>query len=148
MRRVYLDMCAIKRPFDNQSQPRVWLETLAITLITQAIQDGQLELVSSSLLEYENSRNPWSLRRDAVDKWLNLAAIFQELTDDIEKRGEVLQNLGVKPIDALHMACAEASGADVFVTCDDNARKHYQGNLNVILPPECASRLQEVDDAD
>ena len=28
--RVYLDMCALKRPFDDQSDSRVWIESQAI----------------------------------------------------------------------------------------------------------------------
>jgi hypothetical protein len=27
-KRVYLDTCVYNRPFDDQAQPRVWLETL------------------------------------------------------------------------------------------------------------------------
>jgi len=43
---------------------------------------------------------------------------MQEVTTEVEQRAQALQGLGLKAVDALHPACAEASGADVFVTCD------------------------------
>lgn len=34
--RIYLDVCCLNRPFDNQSQPRIALETQAIlTILSQ-----------------------------------------------------------------------------------------------------------------
>jgi hypothetical protein len=57
--KVYLDTCVYNRPFDNQSQPRVWLETLAFTVILQLVELGKITLVNSSVLAYENSRNPF-----------------------------------------------------------------------------------------
>ena len=35
------------------------------------------------------------------------------------KRGRELSALGMSAIDALHIACAESGGADVFLTTDD-----------------------------
>jgi hypothetical protein len=33
MQRVYLDTSVYNRPFDDQSQPRIWLETVACSLL-------------------------------------------------------------------------------------------------------------------
>ena len=148
MHRVYLDLCVLKRPFDDQSQPRIWLETQAVSLIIQAIQDGQVELAGSSLLDFENSQNPWPLRRDAVARWLDLAKLVQRLTAEVEQRGAELRGLGLGAIDALHLACAEAVGADVFVTCDDQVRRRYSGKLCTLLPADCATVFQEASDGD
>jgi len=63
---VYLDLCALKRPFDDQSQPRIWLETKAVSLIMQSVEDRQVELASSQIVTLENSQNKWALRRAAV----------------------------------------------------------------------------------
>jgi hypothetical protein len=57
--KVYLDMSVYNRPFDDQTQPRIWLETLALGIILQMIEAGEIELVSSSVLRYEHSRNPF-----------------------------------------------------------------------------------------
>jgi len=39
--RVYLDTSVYNRPFDDQTQPRIWLETLALVLILQMIEAGE-----------------------------------------------------------------------------------------------------------
>ena len=36
-----------------------------------------------------------------------------------EKRGKEISALGLPAVDALHIACAESGGADVFLTTDD-----------------------------
>jgi len=41
------------------------------------------------------------------------------LTPAIFRRAEELEKLGFKPADAVHVAAAEASEADVLLTCDD-----------------------------
>jgi hypothetical protein len=61
--RIYIDTSVFNRPFDNQTQPRIILETQALRTILQLIEDGQLELVSSSVLDYENSRNTSPVRQ-------------------------------------------------------------------------------------
>jgi hypothetical protein len=64
MIRVYLDTSAYQRPFDDQTQPRIFLESQAVVMILQMIEAGILDLVSSSVLEYENSRNPYQASGD------------------------------------------------------------------------------------
>ena len=49
--RVYLDNCCYNRPFDEQAQLRVVLETLAKLNIQQQMRDGVLEYVWSSVLD-------------------------------------------------------------------------------------------------
>jgi hypothetical protein len=57
--RVYLDTSVDTRPFDDQTQPRIWLETLALVVILQLIEAGEVEWVSSAVVAYENSRHPF-----------------------------------------------------------------------------------------
>ena len=61
--KLYLDTSALKRPFDDQSQPRIALETEAIVTVLAMIQGREADLLTSSVLEYENSRNPQTERR-------------------------------------------------------------------------------------
>ena len=51
--RVYLDMCCLKRSFDDQSQPRVRLETEAV-LSLLAPESATLEFIRSAALLLEN----------------------------------------------------------------------------------------------
>ena len=63
MTKVYLDTSAYNRPFDNQTQPKIFLESQAVVIILQMVETQMIELISSSVLAYENSRNPngWSI---------------------------------------------------------------------------------------
>ena len=38
--RIYLDTSVYNRPFDDQTQPRIWLETLAFAVILQMVESG------------------------------------------------------------------------------------------------------------
>ena len=55
--RIYLDNCCYNRPYDDQSQIRISLETQAKLYIQDMVKRGQLELVTSYVPEFENSNN-------------------------------------------------------------------------------------------
>ena len=118
MTRVYLDTSTYNRPFDDQTQPKIFLETQAIVIIFQKIGVQAVELISSSVLEYENSRNPDPVKREAMSQYLQMAGSRWEVDEAIRQRGQQLEHNGLKAIDALHVACAEAASSDYFITCD------------------------------
>lgn len=118
MTRVYLDTSTYNRPFDDQTQPKIFLETQAVIIILQMVEVKVVELISSSVLEYENSRNPYPIKQEAMNRYLQLAELRQEVNESIGKRAEELEKDGLKAIDALHVACAEAVNSDYFITCD------------------------------
>lgn len=118
MTRVYLDTSTYNRPFDDQTQPKIFLETQAVIIILQMVEVKAVELISSSVLEYENSRNPYPIKQEAMNRYLQLAELRQEVNESIGKRAEELEKDGLKAIDALHVACAEAVNSDYFITCD------------------------------
>jgi predicted nucleic acid-binding protein len=133
--RVYLDTSVYNRPFDDQTQPRIWLETLALSLILQMIENGAVGLVSSSVLEYENDRNPFQLRRRWVTRCLSLASLYQRVDERIRPRAQELEHQGLKAIDALHVACAETVGSDYFLTCDDQVIRQYKDSRVCVANP-------------
>ena len=51
---IYLDMCCLKRPFDDQTQPRIALETAAVLAILQAVAGGRANAVRSLAHQLEN----------------------------------------------------------------------------------------------
>lgn len=133
--RVYLDTSVLNRPFDDQSQVKIFLETQAFLLILTLIESQQIALVSSSILEYENSRNSRLERANAVNLWLSLSKTYQKLTPEIRLRAKALEEMGVKPLDALHIASAEASRSDYFLTCDKRLINRCQAlDLKVMNP--------------
>jgi predicted nucleic acid-binding protein len=132
MTRVYLDTSIYNRPFDDQTQPKIFLETQAIILILQIVEARLIELVSSSVLEYENSRNPFIVNQQSMERYLQIATLRVLVDENIRNRAEQLEQLGIKSIDALHVACAEASQSDYFITCDRRLINRCQ-NLSLIV---------------
>ena len=96
---------------------------MALALILQQVEAGDATLINSSVLEFENSRNPFSLRQDWMTRCLEQAMAYQSVNVPIRERAEVLEKHGLRAIDALHVACAESAGADYFLTCDDRLLK-------------------------
>lgn len=140
--KIYLDTSVYNRAFDDQTQPRIWLETLALALILQLIEAGEGTLINSAVLEFENSRNPFSLRQDWMTRCLSQGKIYQRVNVSIRERAETLEKHGVKAIDALHIACAEAAGAEYFITCDDRLlkkQKHFQ--VSVMNPLDFVQKV-------
>lgn len=137
MIRLYLDTSVLNRPFDDQSQVKVFLETQAMLLILQLIESKQIELISSNILEYENSRNSDPDRAKAVNLYLGLATERQVANESIRQRARELEHNGVKAIDVLHVACAEATRSDYFLTCDKRLINRCKDlSLRVMNPTE------------
>jgi predicted nucleic acid-binding protein len=124
--KLYLDTSVYNRPFDDQTQPRIWLETLSLALILQWVEAGQADLVNSVVLEFENTRNPLVLRQEWMSRCLQQANLYQPVDLSIRERAEFLEKHGVKAIDALHAASAEAAQCDYFLTCDDRLLKKHK----------------------
>jgi predicted nucleic acid-binding protein len=135
MTRVYLDTSAYNRPFDDQTQPKIFLETQAVVIILQMIEAKAVELISSSILEYENSRNPYPIKQEAMSRYLQLAELRQEVDEAIRQRAEELEQNGLKAIDALHVACAEAVNSNYFITCDKRLINRYSGLTVKVMNP-------------
>ena len=64
--KIYLDNCCFNRPFDDQSQLRIKLESEAKLKIQTDIQAGVLDLVWSYILDAENEANPFEERKSAI----------------------------------------------------------------------------------
>lgn len=56
--KVYLDLCCLKRPFDDQSQSRIAVETAAVLANLKLCTEGRLEPLRSTAHDLENSRTP------------------------------------------------------------------------------------------
>lgn len=132
--KIYVYTSVFNRPFDDQTQPRIVLETQALQVVLRLVETQVLEMVSSSVLEYENSRNPFPIRQQWMERQLQLANSYQAVDDQIAERAEELVQLGLGEIDAFHVACAEAAKSNYFLTCDDRLIRRYQGELRAINP--------------
>ena len=61
--KIYMDNCCYNRPYDDQSQIRIHLETDAKLYIQDMVKNGELDLVTSFMLEYENDKNRFTHKK-------------------------------------------------------------------------------------
>ena len=120
---IYLDICCFNRPFDDQSQLLVRLQTEAKLDIQQSIREGKLALAWSAVLDLENSANTNTERSKIIDGWKSFAVIDIDATPQIEAMAEEIAESGVKPMDALHVANAITAGAAYLLTTDKQLLK-------------------------
>jgi hypothetical protein len=115
---IYLGVCCLKRPFDDHAQPRVRVEAEAALGLLE--QDGELvTLIRSVAHHLENDQNPLAWRAGRVRAWLEGGSLADTPAATLQARTRELMTHGFRGFGALHLACAEVAGADVFVTCDD-----------------------------
>jgi predicted nucleic acid-binding protein len=120
---VYLDVCCLKRPFDDTRAERVRREAEAVASILEGVGQGRFRLVHSPAHDFENERNPREDRRMATRLWLRAAEVVVGASEQTAARSREILALGFGPLDALHLAFAEASAARWFVTTDDRLLK-------------------------
>lgn len=144
--KVYLDNCSYNRPYDDQSQLRIHLETQAKLHIQELIRENRLELVTSYVLDYENSNNRSLQKRATIQKFMeNFAAVYVsgQKEEEIREEADAIMETGVKEKDALHVACAIIAGCSYFITTDDRLLKYVSDKVNLVTPCEFIRRLEE-----
>ena len=125
--KIYLDVCCLNRPFDDQTQSRIRLEAEAISSILTRCQSGDWKLISSTVLSSEIAQTPSPIRREQVRESLLISQKKILVTQDIIQRAIFLNSLSFKQFDALHLACAEKE-ADILLTTDDRFLR--KANIN------------------
>ena len=134
--KVYLDNCCFNRPYDDQTQLTIRLETQAKLHIQSRIKSGEIDLVWSYILDYENSKNPFPEKRQAIGLWKGIAV--QSITES-EKTlayAESLTAQGIKTFDALHIACAVSANCDYFLTTDRKLLRSSVPEITIMDPVE------------
>ena len=121
--KVYIDTSVYNRPFDDQDQTRIRLETEAFLSIMEKAVAGAIIIISSSALSYEIDQNPFDERRERISSYLSIALKSIRLNDSIKKKAVLLENRGIDSIDALHLSYAEFGNVEYFLTCDDGIIK-------------------------
>ena len=126
---LYLDACALNRLLDDQRQPRIRREAEAVENIFGLISRRQIRWIGGDILRAEVRQNPsWQKREDAL-ALLELADEHPALSPAIAVRANALEQAGYGAFDALHLATAEASGADVLLTTDDRFLRQVRRGL-------------------
>ena len=117
--KIYLDTCCLNRPFNDQTQARIRRETEAIQTLLKYCFTEQWLWITSDVLIFEVNNTPNQIQRDYMKTQLNRAYQNVSIGATEDTRGQELEALGFKWFDALHLACAESSKTDVFLTTDD-----------------------------
>ena len=55
---IYLDVCCLNRPFDDQTQERIRLEAEAVMLIFNRCQNTQWQILGSEAIDDELEQTP------------------------------------------------------------------------------------------
>lgn len=129
---LYLDLCCLNRPFDDQGQERIQAETRSVLVILERITAGTHGLCDSVILRVENDRNPKDDCRDYAAGILKRAVNWVPESMAMKQRAAELRALGFRLFDAHHTACAEIAGCDCLVTCDDQFLKVAKRNASRI----------------
>ena len=132
--KIYLDNCCFNRPFDDQTQLKINLESQAKLYIQQKILDGKYYLVWSYILDYENDQNPFEIRKNTIAEWRDISELIIKEDDSIIEFSETLFERGIKPKDALHIACAKSGGCTYFITTDKKLLNTTIESISIISP--------------
>ena len=116
--KIYMDNCCLNRPSDDQSNPRVHLESEAIKTVIDLIEQGTWELLSSDVLDYEISNISDEKKRRNLQGISGMATKTVSLTATIKDRANYFESFGLQAFDAMHLACAE-NNSDILLTVDD-----------------------------
>jgi len=143
--KIYFDTCSLQRPLDDKNQVRIALEAEAILGLIMLSEMDRFELISSETLLFEVQKTPNVHRKRYILNVLNKGQLFIQLNDDIKKRANALNKIGIKSVEALHVACAEAAGADYFCTCDDKLLKKAKAlnsHTTAVSPLELIEKIE------
>lgn len=122
--RIYLDNCCYNRPFDDQTQDRIHLESEAVLAVLKRGQTGLYQIIGSDILELEMNQMRDIVKRTCVRELYKAAAVHGFYTEETRRRSqEIMKQSKIRTFDSLHIALAEALQADVLLTTDDKLEK-------------------------
>ena len=135
--KIYLDVCCINRPFDDQNQDRIRIESEAVlAILKRCLLDWAL--ISSEAVDYEISKVPDIERKRKLERIASISREKIMVDSAIAARAQEIEKFGLRAVDALHISCAERS-SDVMLTTDDEIikvliKKNAGININVANP--------------
>ena len=133
--RVYFDICCYNRRFDDKSIGEISLEYRDMIEIQKEIVRGNIELVTSFMLHYENYQKKDIRKRNNIDFFIkNYRKIYIGI-ENIEKLTEevkIIVKSGIKEKDAYHIASAILADCDYFVTVDKRLLKFSNDKIKIM----------------
>ena len=121
---IYLDNCCYNRPFDDQTQERIHLESEVILTVLKMGQMKKVSIVGSEILELEMKRMQDENKKRKVLDLYGIADMHIPYSEKIKKRSaEIMSVSQIRTFDSLHIAAAEEANAEILLTTDDKFEK-------------------------
>ena len=147
--RIYLDNCCYNRPYDDQSQFSVNLESLAKLHIQTQIRNGEYELATSDMLYYEVQQMPHESRKQAIEAYIeefSSVHVGYERQEMVESKAAKIMQSGVKYKDACHVASAILAGCSFFLTTDKRLLKYSTEEITIVNPVTFINQAERRDE--
>ena len=143
--KVYLDNCTYNRPFDDQTQIVISLETEAKQHIQRLIVEKKIDLVYSFISRFENSKSRWTLNKNAINDFFKNAVFYIDYTSAkrVEKKAREIMEANIKARDAYHISCAIEGDCGYFITTDKALLKYKCGDIIVCNPVQFLDYYKE-----
>jgi len=132
--KVYLDNCVFNRPFDDQTDIVVHVETTAKLAIQKMIREGKLELLWSDMLDLENNDTPFLDRRMQIAEWKVCASETIVANNTVKEMAREYMKIGLRQKDATHVASAVYGGSEYFITVDKKILNKAIGEIMIVDP--------------
>ena len=142
--KIYLDICTYNRLFDIQTQIKIRLETEAKLFVQASIRGGLYSMVWSYMHDYENNATPYEEKKKSIALWKGFASEYCPSSEDILKTGQDFMKYGIKPKDALHIACALKSGCEYFITTDKGLLNKAITSIKIINPIDFVRETEDL----
>lgn len=116
--RIYLDNCCYGRPFDDNSNETVKLESDATLYIRERIIHKELDLVTSFMIHYENEQKPDEHPKKEIENFFKTYRklhIGVEFADTLTEIVQSIMTVGIKRKDAYHIACSILPNAIILL---------------------------------
>lgn len=141
---IYLDNCCYARPYDNQDQIRIHLETLAKLEIQRMVVNREIDLAVSGFLFYENGKKKDEDIKVRIASYMDkyLSIYIEDDDPELAPLIEEIELKGIKPLDASHLAAAIVAGCDYFITTDDRILNCDTDRLRIVNPLQFIAEVE------
>ena len=146
--RIYLDNCALNRPYDDLTQMTVALEARTKLKIQADIKAGKYELVTSEILNLEVTDNPYEMRRKNIRTFIEENSSFhisENQNESVWELADEIMKTGIKFKDACHAASALIGECEYLISTDHRFLKYRNDNLKMVDPIEFIRDMEDED---
>lgn len=143
--KIYMDNCCYNRPYDDQERFNVAIEAQCKLHIQGLVRERKYTLAGSYMLRYECSVNPYKMRREAIQDYINKNVdiyVGDERKAEIEEKAAKIMETGIKFKDACHVASAIYAECEYFISTDKRLLKYKTEEIKMVTPVEFVMEME------